>query len=389
MRLIVLRATASKSTRALVVISPASTTRLSLTSVSAATRERGSWARIASSTASEIWSATLSGWPSDPDSERKRKSLKTEVLVPAFIEAARIPNLVSVPQVSRCADGEIAAAAAARGGNRARLGDLWDIPHLPQAYAREPRAGRLRPWGRNARRNAAHPARSDRFGGPDDHRDPGALVPAARRGRRDGARGSGRGGRLCRARAGQDNPRSYPAHGLLRDHRAVRGAPHADHGVISRPQGRHPRAADARGPQPCQRAPGTGGSRRRARDARGAQARRAARPSGRPGAPGRRGRMGRVLRQAGGHHYARRQARRPPRRSPLPPLPPAARARSRLRHGAAAAAARAPRRKPGAASQPRHRGPGAGMPGAVPVGLQPLQDAARRQANAISRLVLS
>ena len=45
----------------------------SLTSVSAATRERGSWARIASSTASEIWSATLSGWPSDTDSEVKRK----------------------------------------------------------------------------------------------------------------------------------------------------------------------------------------------------------------------------------------------------------------------------------------------------------------------------
>src|SRR3954469_5991903 len=75
MRRIVLRATASKLTRALVVISPASTTRLFLTSVSAATRERGSWARIASSTASEIWSATLSGWPSDTDSEVNRNSL--------------------------------------------------------------------------------------------------------------------------------------------------------------------------------------------------------------------------------------------------------------------------------------------------------------------------
>src|SRR5687768_8271962 len=75
MRWIVFRATASKFTRALVVISPASTTRLFLTSVSAATRERGSCARIASSTASEIWSATLSGCPSDTDSEVNRKSL--------------------------------------------------------------------------------------------------------------------------------------------------------------------------------------------------------------------------------------------------------------------------------------------------------------------------
>src|SRR3954447_21054987 len=75
MRRMVLRAMCWKSIFALVVISPASTTRLSFTSVSAATRERGSWARIASSTASEIWSATLSGWPSDTDSDVKRYSL--------------------------------------------------------------------------------------------------------------------------------------------------------------------------------------------------------------------------------------------------------------------------------------------------------------------------
>src|SRR6185295_14013118 len=75
MRRIVLRAMCWKSTSAFVVISPASTTRLSFTSVSAATRERGSWARIASSTASEIWSATLSGCPSDTDSEVNKNSL--------------------------------------------------------------------------------------------------------------------------------------------------------------------------------------------------------------------------------------------------------------------------------------------------------------------------
>src|SRR3989344_5640071 len=67
------RATLSKSTLALVVISPASTTRLFLTSVSQATRAALSCVRIASSTASEIWSQTLSGWPSDTDSEVKRK----------------------------------------------------------------------------------------------------------------------------------------------------------------------------------------------------------------------------------------------------------------------------------------------------------------------------
>src|SRR5208283_4246698 len=56
-------------------ISPASTTRLSLTSVSAATRDFLSCFRIASSTASEIWSATLSGWPSETDSEVNEKLL--------------------------------------------------------------------------------------------------------------------------------------------------------------------------------------------------------------------------------------------------------------------------------------------------------------------------
>ena len=35
-------------------------------------RARGSAARIASSTASEIWSAILSGWPSETDSDVKR-----------------------------------------------------------------------------------------------------------------------------------------------------------------------------------------------------------------------------------------------------------------------------------------------------------------------------
>ena len=57
------------------VTSPATITTPVLIRVSQATRPRGSTARMASSTASEIWSATLSGWPSDTDSEVNRKLL--------------------------------------------------------------------------------------------------------------------------------------------------------------------------------------------------------------------------------------------------------------------------------------------------------------------------
>ncbi|CAG9205949.1 hypothetical protein BGLA2_1730002 [Burkholderia gladioli] len=62
---------------AVVVISPASTTSPVLHSVSAATREYLSCARMASRIASEIWSATLSGWPSETDSDVKKKSFAT------------------------------------------------------------------------------------------------------------------------------------------------------------------------------------------------------------------------------------------------------------------------------------------------------------------------
>src|SRR5262245_39665092 len=53
---------------ALVVTSPATTTRSVVTRVSQATRLVGSALRQWSRTASLIWSATLSGWPSDTDS---------------------------------------------------------------------------------------------------------------------------------------------------------------------------------------------------------------------------------------------------------------------------------------------------------------------------------
>src|SRR5690606_9570210 len=68
------RATWMKSTCAFEVISPASSTRPVVHRVSAATREVGSCASSASRTASDTWSATLSGWPSDTDSEVNRYS---------------------------------------------------------------------------------------------------------------------------------------------------------------------------------------------------------------------------------------------------------------------------------------------------------------------------
>ena len=60
------------STYVLVVISPATKTTPVVTRVSHATRPNGSSVSTASSTASEIWSASLSGWPSVTDSEVNR-----------------------------------------------------------------------------------------------------------------------------------------------------------------------------------------------------------------------------------------------------------------------------------------------------------------------------
>ncbi len=51
-----------------------------LTRVSQATRPSGSSAMIASRTPSEIWSLTLSGWPSVTDSEVKRCSFSASGL---------------------------------------------------------------------------------------------------------------------------------------------------------------------------------------------------------------------------------------------------------------------------------------------------------------------
>src|SRR3954451_15984482 len=70
------------STKVVVEISPETTTRPVLTSVSQATRPIGSSAMTASRTPSEIWSAILSGWPSVTDSEVNRYSLSDSRVMP-------------------------------------------------------------------------------------------------------------------------------------------------------------------------------------------------------------------------------------------------------------------------------------------------------------------
>ena len=60
------------STYASDLTSPLTTARPVVTRVSQATLDSGSWLRNSSRMASEIWSATLSGWPSETDSDVKK-----------------------------------------------------------------------------------------------------------------------------------------------------------------------------------------------------------------------------------------------------------------------------------------------------------------------------
>src|ERR1700687_5547712 len=168
MRLMVLRATSLKLTRAPVVISPASTTRLSLTSVSAATREVLSCFRIASSTASEIWSATLSGWPSDTDSEVKRKSLIADG---SLGEGRKDTKFALHPDDRPAPPFGPAVEEPPLVGNRPRLDHVWDLAHLSAPPAREPRH---RPLPRRAAAPARHCRRRPARDGAA-----GDLVPRA------------------------------------------------------------------------------------------------------------------------------------------------------------------------------------------------------------------
>src|SRR3954453_17774188 len=76
------------ATEVVVEVSPDTTTRPVLTSVSQATRPAGSSRSTASRTPSEIWSATLSGWPSVTDSDVKRYSLSESTGV--FMSRGRV-----------------------------------------------------------------------------------------------------------------------------------------------------------------------------------------------------------------------------------------------------------------------------------------------------------
>src|SRR5471032_2964188 len=78
MRAMVSRTSAGRCTYASVVISPKIVASPVVTIVSHATRDAGSFASSASTTASEIWSATLSGWPSVTDSDVNRWRRSTE-----------------------------------------------------------------------------------------------------------------------------------------------------------------------------------------------------------------------------------------------------------------------------------------------------------------------
>ena len=84
-------------------ISPPSTTRPSLIRVSQATRDSASCSSIASSTASEIWSAILSGWPSDTDSEVK--TLNSDIDPPRQWGAHCSAPTGRRPGVPRCVMG--------------------------------------------------------------------------------------------------------------------------------------------------------------------------------------------------------------------------------------------------------------------------------------------
>src|SRR6476661_3406327 len=77
MRRMVARTMGSASTWAVDFISPATRAKSVVTRVSQATLEVGSWRRYSSRMASEIWSATLSGWPSETDSEVNRYGIES------------------------------------------------------------------------------------------------------------------------------------------------------------------------------------------------------------------------------------------------------------------------------------------------------------------------
>src|ERR1700684_3141075 len=86
------------STYVLVEISPAMWIWPVIANVSHATRPCGSFARIASRTASEIWSATLSGCPSVTDSDVNSRRY---AMLGAFAPAGHVLHLLGCRRVDR------------------------------------------------------------------------------------------------------------------------------------------------------------------------------------------------------------------------------------------------------------------------------------------------
>src|SRR5688572_4485526 len=133
------------STYASVVISPATMHCPVVTSVSHATRALGSLARIASRIASEIWSATLSGWPIETDSLVNRCVLRrnwADTVVDSSQKGIRAP-------VRRTPFG-----AAGRAENRSgRTAASQDVP--TSRYHRRHAAGRMEKRAKTGDRHAA------------------------------------------------------------------------------------------------------------------------------------------------------------------------------------------------------------------------------------------
>src|SRR3954447_25887925 len=131
-----------------------------VTRVSQATRLVGSWRRTSSRTASEIWSATLSGWPSVTDSDVNRWISRSLMLVPVAVKTGQLiresPVILSADgpafqdtieecrQGVKCGQGDVLAPrlqaageragdAAAAPGARHREGDLRAVEPGDQA----------------------------------------------------------------------------------------------------------------------------------------------------------------------------------------------------------------------------------------------------------------
>src|SRR5262245_10203500 len=121
-----LRAMVSKSSFDLVVISPPITTTFDLTKVSQATRLYLSPARHASRTASEIVSATLSGWPSPTDSEEK-----IYVSITLQKKAREVAGCARLRQICRGAPPGTCGPSS-RGNHRTNNTQVW-FGKLPES----------------------------------------------------------------------------------------------------------------------------------------------------------------------------------------------------------------------------------------------------------------